>query len=114
MELTVKERIVLLNIMPKEGDFKTLKQLREFREKLAFTDEENKMLNFASGKEGFINWTEPVDGEFYKIEAPISDSVMAVIVEQLQSADKQKKLNDDTFALYEKFVEPIDAVTEDK
>ena len=36
MKLTVKERIVLLAILPKEGDFKTLKQLRQARESLAF------------------------------------------------------------------------------
>jgi hypothetical protein len=103
MELTVKERIVLLNIVPKEGDFKTLKQIRKFREELGFSDDENLILNFQPGAEGTITWTEPEDGP-HKKEFKIGDTIMELVVDALVQADKGKKLNNDTFELYEKFV----------
>lgn len=108
MELTVKDRIVLLGVLPKEGDFKTLKQLRVFKEKLAFSDEEQKDLSFKQQPDGNITWNEPVKGELQSWDIEISDTAMALIVEALKAADKQKRLNVDTFSLYEKFVEPID------
>ena len=104
MELTVKERIVLLGIVPKEGDFKTLKQIRKFREDLGFSDDENKTLDFKTIPNVGVNWNEPVDGEFYKKDVKITDSVMELIVDALEQADKGKKLNNDTFDLYERFV----------
>lgn len=104
MKLTVKERVVLLNIIPKEGDFKTLKQIRNVREALGFSDEESNLLKFVNQGTGIITWTEPKDGEFHKKDVKIPDSVMELIVDALVQADKNKKLNDDTFAIYEKFV----------
>jgi hypothetical protein len=106
MELTVKERIVLLNMVPKEGDFKTLKQIRKFREDLGFNEDENKLLDFKPGAEGTITWTEPEadKGIVYKKDIHIVDSVMELIADALVQADKGKTLNNDTFDLYERFV----------
>lgn len=106
MELTVKERIVLLNLVPKEGDFKTLKQIRKFREELGFDEDENLLLNFKPGAEGTITWTEPdaENGNLYRKDIQIVDSIMELIVDALVQADKGKKLNNDTYDLYEKFV----------
>ena len=112
MKLLVKERIVLLNILPKEGDFKTLKQLREFRELLSFTDEESAMLKFKNNAEtGMITWDEPgtepegdEEKKFYSREFEILPSMGAIIAEALTILNKEKKLNEDTLILYEKFV----------
>jgi len=106
MKVTVKERIVLLSVVPKEGDFKTLKQIRKLREDLSFSDKENKMLKFVYSDNGNINWIEPNKdrGKFYTKEVEISDTLMAIIVDALKMSDKQKKLNHDTFELYERFV----------
>ncbi|MHC4214845.1 MAG: hypothetical protein ACYSWP_15900 [Planctomycetota bacterium] len=107
MKLTVKERIILLGVMPKEGDFKTLKQIREARESLSFDDHENKALNFVTDPNGNVRWSEPgaEDGEFYTKDIEISDTVMEIIVAGLKALDEQKKLNTDTFEIYERFVE---------
>lgn len=112
MKLLVKERIVLLNILPKEGDFKTLKQLREFRELVSFDDNENDMLKFVNNAvTGMITWNEPgadpEEGEervLYSKDFAIVPSISAIIVEVLTKMNTDKKLNDETFSLYEKFV----------
>ena len=46
MKLTIPERLVLVNILPPEGDYTTLKLVRKLRESLSFTEEEHKQLNF--------------------------------------------------------------------
>jgi len=42
MELTVFERANLLSILPREGNFKTLKTVRKLREAMALSEAENK------------------------------------------------------------------------
>jgi len=46
MKLTIPERLVLVTILPAEGDYTTLKLVRKLRESLSFTEEEHKQLNF--------------------------------------------------------------------
>lgn len=48
MKLTVPERLVLVNILPPEGDYTTLKLVRKLRESLSFSEEEHKQVNFRS------------------------------------------------------------------
>ena len=45
MKLSVFERLILLNVMPKEGDFTTLKIIRNLQEALSFSEEELKVLD---------------------------------------------------------------------
>ena len=117
MKLFVKDRIVLLGILPKEGDFQTLKQLREFREVMGFTDQETAMLKFVTNEQtGMINWTEPGDKDDpkpYNKEFEIEPSIMAIIVGALKQLDAEKKLTNDTFEIYEKFMTPEEEIVPD-
>ena len=49
MELTVGERLILLSVLPEEGDFTTLKVVKDMRMNLSFTEEEHKEYKFRSG-----------------------------------------------------------------
>ncbi|KKL11469.1 hypothetical protein LCGC14_2545550, partial [marine sediment metagenome] len=44
MLLNVKQRLLLLNILPDQGDYITLKIIREQQERLSFSEEELKRL----------------------------------------------------------------------
>ena len=46
MKLTIPERLVLITILPAEGDYTTLKLVRKLKESLSFSEEEHKQLNF--------------------------------------------------------------------
>jgi len=115
MELGVFERLILLNVLPKEGDFTTLKIVRKLREDLSFTEEEHKVLQFkqagevymdAAGQEkevplGTVHWK--AEGDVPR-DIPIGEKATDVIVGTLKKLDKDKKLTDQHFSLYEKFV----------
>ena len=101
MKLTVFERIILMNILPREGDFRTLKILREFRESLSFSEKENKRLAFK--REGpKVLWKQSAAR---LKEVKVSDVIKDIIVETFKRLNEQKRLKEEHLDLYEKFVE---------
>ena len=100
MELQIGERLVLISVLPQEGDFTTLKIVRELRESLSFTEEEHKTYEFK--QEGnFVIWNKEKD---VAKEVKIGEKANDVIVEALKKLNEEKKLRDEHFNLYEKFV----------
>lgn len=101
MELQVGERLVLLSVLPQEGDFTTLKIIRELRESLSFTEEEHKTYNFK--QEGnLVIWNKEKD---VSKEVKVGEKANDIIVEALKKLNDERKLRDEHFSLYEKFVE---------
>lgn len=101
MELSVYNRLILLNILPKEGDFTTLKIIRKLREDLSFSEQEHAALQFKQDG-GNVQWKQEGD---VPVEIPIGEKATDIIVEVLKKLDKEKKLTDQHMDLYEKFVE---------
>ncbi len=102
MELRVYDRLILLNILPKEGDFTTLKIIRKLREDLSFSESEHAILQFKQDG-GNVQWKQEGD---IPIEISIGEKATDLIVEVLKKLDKEKKLQDQHFSLYELFVKP--------
>jgi len=100
-ELSVLERLVLLGILPKEGDFVTLKLVRKLRENLSFDEAEIKELNFIQDGDQ-VRWNEKAD---IVKRINIGDRMNVLIYETLKKLDNEKKLREEHFSLYEKFVE---------
>ena len=102
MILNTLERLLLLNILPKEGDYTTLKIVRKLREALSFTEEEHAVRNFKTSEDGNTTWTL---GTPDAVEISIGEKATDMIVAELKKLDDEKKLSEQTFSLYEKFVE---------
>lgn len=106
MELTVFERAVLLNVLPKEGNFKTLRTVKKLRENLSLSDEEIDKWQ-PSVEDGNV-WWKVQDDEGNPIpqqaEVEITEHGKEVVREILQKLDKDKKLKMEHYSLYEKFV----------
>ena len=129
MELTVFERLIILNILPAQGNYTTLKTVRELKEALAF-DDEAEALDFHEGyrcreceeptkkpigelpglchecggglaKTGEMFWNP--DAEQPK-DIEINSRANRIISDILESLDKEEKLTNDHYSLYQKFV----------
>ena len=100
MKLNVLERLLLLNILPKEGTFTNLKLLRVARENLSFTEEENEALKFKQENDQII-WVNDAVGDK---EIDTGEVVKGLIVKELKKLDKEEKLKDEFLSLFEKFV----------
>lgn len=104
MELGVFNRLILLNLLPKEGDFTTLKIIRKLREDLSFSEAEHKDLQFKN-ENGAVQWQQAAD---IPKDIPIGEKATDIIVDVLKKLDKEKKLQDQHYQLYELFVEKKD------
>jgi len=99
MLLTVTERLVVL---PAEGDFTTVKTIRQTREALAFDDDiaDGRMVKEGEGASLTIKWTSD-----YVTEIDLSKASERLLGDALKVLDKQKKLNESHLPLCEKFLE---------
>lgn len=100
MKLNFLERFVLLNVLPKEGTYLTLKALRELREQLSPTEEEQKATGLRSDDQGRVAWDATKD---HPVDIPISLAMTALISEELRRLDSAKQLTDQHLSIYEKF-----------
>ena len=100
MELTVLERIVLLSALPNEGNFTTLKIVRNLREDLSFTEEEHKVLDFKQTGDN-ISWNPEVN---VVKDFSIGEKATEIIVNSIKKLNDSNKLTEQHYSLYEKFV----------
>ena len=114
MLISTFERLQLLQILPAEGSFLTLKIVREMKEALSFTEDDHKVLQVKVGgekvevdgvemtvPEGQIRWTDALPPK----EIEIGDKAKEVIRKSLEKLDKEEKLTQAHFSLCEKFME---------
>jgi len=100
MNLSVLERLVVLKVLPKEGDYATLKILTNLRLSLSFTEEETKAWEIVSDPAtGRTTWK--VEGV---ADTPIGEKATDIIVAALKRLDKEKKLSVEDMGAYEKFI----------
>ena len=99
MELNTLERVMLMGVLPKEGTFANLKLLRIAKERLSFSEEENKKLNFRQEGDQMY-WDEAP----HMKEVNFGDTVTELIVKTLKGLNDKGKLTEQHFSLYEKFI----------
>jgi hypothetical protein len=98
MKLHVGERIALMKILPKEGNYVTFKILIELKSALSFTEAEHKLYKMIE-KNGIISW-----GSSKEKDINIGDKASEIICQALKVLDETGKIDANTFGLYEKFV----------
>ena len=101
MELSVLERLMVMNLLPKEGNFMNLKIIRVARESLSFTEEEHKLLNFTQEGEQ-AQWE---DGTVGDKDIKIGEVATTLIVKELKKLNDEEKLTAEHESIYEKFIE---------
>jgi|SRR3972149_5206973 len=97
MQLTVLERILLLNALPKEGDYTTIKIVRKLRESLSFNEEEHAQLNLKF-EDGRVTWEKELDKDVH-----IGAKAKSIAEKAMKELDSRGKLNEESLSLYEKF-----------
>lgn len=102
MLLHVAERLVLLELLPKEGEYSALKEYRKARELLSPSPEEQELVGFHyDGNRA--TWDSDKDAN-NPMDIPLSEWICTKIQDLLLDKNKQKKLTDREYTLYEKFV----------
>ena len=98
-KLSVHERLLLLGILPQEGDLTTIRLVRELREDLSFTEEEHTALEFQY-QDNSIHWKDDVAKDK---EIDIGPRAADVVRSALQELDKGGKLREVHLPLVDMF-----------
>lgn len=106
MNLNVTERLMLLNILPSEGDLTTLRIVRKTREALSFSEEEHASLKFRREPTGdgrtTVKWEPDQD---VKKDVEIGPKAQAIVKEALRLLSAKKKLREEHLFLWDLFFE---------
>lgn len=100
MKLGIADRLVLLSILPKEGDLTTVRIVHELRQTLSFTEEEHTDLGIRTEGDQVL-WSS--NGVIKDVSIGLKAQVL--ICDELKKLDQQKTLTEEHLPLYEKFVE---------
>ena len=102
MNLSVKERLVILSILPQEGNRLTWKVQKKLEDDLGFSEEELKTYKLETLENGMVRWDN--NGEQEK-EIEIGEKANDIIVLALSKLNDQNKLRKDHIDIYDRFME---------
>jgi len=97
-ELTILERLLLLNILPPAGDLVTIKIVRHLRESLSFTEQEIEERQIVQHEGGNVTW---IEGEPKAFE--LGAKAIETVVNVLKKLDKDGKVEEKHLSLFAKF-----------
>ena len=101
MELSIMDRILLLNILPGEGDITTIRIVRQLREDLSFSEQEHKDFGIVN-EENQIKW-DPAKAQPKEVE--FGPKVAKLVSKALKKLSDSDKLTTQYVDLYDRFVE---------
>ena len=104
MKLGVFDRLVLLSVLPREGDLVSLRVVRDLQSVLSFTEAEHKKLQFFE-KDGQTHWVREADKS---VNVEFGEKAREIILGRFKELDEQKKLLVDHLPIYERFLELAD------
>ena len=100
MELTTLDRLLLLGILPAEGDVTTLRIVRDLQRDLSFSEQEYADLQLVQA-DGQVTWDRSHD---QPKDVSVGLKATNLIVGVLQRLSDDKKLTSQHLALWDKFV----------
>jgi len=103
-KLNVAERLNLMTVLPAEGNFVTLKVIRDLLEVLGIKSEEHKKYDLREEPTGSGKWVWNNAGIEEK-DFDVSETAAGIIATELKKLDADGKLKQNHFSLYEKFVQ---------
>ncbi len=101
MNLDLSERLMLLNLLPAEGNIVTLRIMQELRAELGFSEEELKLANFVQDGQQ-TRWDPKVD---LSKDVTIGDAACGLIADVLKKLNDESKLTANHLSLYKQFVD---------
>lgn len=101
MQLSVLERILLINLLPKEANVTDLRICLNLSTEMGFSEEEIERLEI-NEQDGAVRWN--AERETLK-EVAIGPRAFDIIKDALSGLDRQKKMTPAHIPLYERFVE---------
>ena len=97
----VKDRLLLMGVLPKAGDISTIRIISELMEKLGFSEAEHKKFKIKSNEGGGVKWDDKLDKG---VEIAFGKKAREIVVTALKEMSDKKKLGVEFLPLYDRFV----------
>ena len=107
MLLGIRDRIILLQVLPRQGNVTNLRIIRDLEKEMGFTEAELITLKLETGERG-VKWDK--ECEFEK-DVAIGDVAAKIIHDAFVQLDKSNLLALEHLEVYDKFVEPVPVTT---
>lgn len=101
MKLSLRDRIILTTIFPKETSFEKMIIKKEILKKIDITPDEVKEYEIVSSEKG-IQWN--IKGSEKKVEFELSESELNFIATLLKELSTQEKITDELYDIYKLFI----------
>ncbi len=95
MKLTIKDRMLISQLYPKEGNLISQILVKDISKKVKITQEDIDKYEIKSDK-GSINWNLKKEKE---IEVDFTDKEIELLKEQVEKLDKENKITQDNLEL---------------
>lgn len=101
MKLSIIDRLALLSVLPKQGDFLTLQVAKRLLDRVNFSAKEKTDFALQQTSDGRVGWdeTKATNAEF-----EFSDDEHTMIVAELRRRNDERTLGMDHFGIYRAFV----------
>ena len=114
MLLEVKDRFVLLGVLPQQGNFLDIRIIADLRKELSFSEKEHSDFGFKTNGEGAgqtVSWNEK---KAKAKEVSIGARATILIENGLKKLNDENKLTIDHIDLYARFIEKPEPPKEKK
>jgi hypothetical protein len=99
VEMGIMDRIVLMQVLPPEGNLITMRVLREFKAQLDFTADEIKAREIRT-EGGMMQWNGEGDKKIVEVSAAVRDIIKAAF----KKLDDEKKITVQMLPVYDLFL----------
>jgi len=102
MRLGVKDRLMIAQILPREGNLVAQRLIRDISQKTELSQGEMKQVEMGPAEGGGIKWDEKKEKEFGQRTIKFTDAEVGFLKDQVKKLDETKKVTRDTFFLCER------------
>lgn len=88
MELTIKDRLMIIGMLPQEGSLEDMVDIYDLVRELRLTDEEKALINYNENGKSII-WDTDKDP---KKDVNLSSNQLSIFNKTIDNLDKQKKI----------------------
>ena len=102
IKLGVKDRLMIAQILPQEGDLTAQRVMRDIIEKTELNQGEMKQVGMESLEGGGIKWDDKKEKQFGPKNIKFTDAEIGLLKDEIKKLNEKKKITRDTFLLCER------------
>lgn len=89
MILNIKDRIILLQLLPTQGSLSEMVDIMDLAKKIKLDDNTKKLISYVEDKNGNISWDIDKDPN---IEVELTNDITNILKKVISNLDKEKKI----------------------